>query len=292
MREIAEHPAQGVAQLAVGLDRGLEDFRPDAQIVGSSRRRTPTAARYRRPTALITSCGATTLPSDFDILRPSSSSTKPWVSTTSKGARPRVPQLSSSEDWNQPRCWSEPSRYMTTSAPPSRLRRMPARPGKCSASSSVNAWVEPESNQTSRMSSTLLPVLVGGSPRKRSRASAAYQASAPSLLEGRRDAGIDARVVRGFRPRRRRSRTKSAIGTPQARWRESTQSGRLSIMPVMRFSPCGGTQRVTPIAAARGGAACRRPASSPPMIGLSMAMNHCGVLRKITGFFERHECGY
>jgi NTE family protein len=24
--------------------------------------------------------------------------------------RPRVPQLSSSEDWNQPRCWSEPSR--------------------------------------------------------------------------------------------------------------------------------------------------------------------------------------
>jgi hypothetical protein len=23
-----------------------------------------------------------------------------------------------------------------------------------------------------------------------------------------------------------------------------------------------------------------------------MAMNHCGVLRKITGFFERQECGY
>jgi len=21
-------------------------------------------------------------------------------------------------------------------------------------------------------------------------------------------------------------------------------------------------------------------------------MNHCGVLRKITGFLERHECGY
>ena len=27
-------------------------------------------------------------------------------------------------------------------------------------------------------------------------------------------------------------------------------------------------------------------------MGLSIAMNHCGVLRKITGFFERHECGY
>ena len=31
--------------------------------------------------------------------------------------------------------------------------------------------------------------------------------------------------------------TKTAIGTPQARWRETTQSGRFSIMPVMRFSP-------------------------------------------------------
>ena len=26
--------------------------------------------------------------------------------------------------------------------------------------------------------------------------------------------------------------------------------------------------------------------------GLSMAMNHCGVLRKMTGFLERQECGY
>ena len=25
---------------------------------------------------------------------------------------------------------------------------------------------------------------------------------------------------------------------------------------------------------------------------VSMEMNHCGVLRKITGFLERHECGY
>ena len=34
------------------------------------------------------------------------------------------------------------------------------------------------------------------------------------------------------------SRTNTVIGTPQARWREITQSGLLSIMPVMRFSPC------------------------------------------------------
>ena len=123
------------------------------------------------------------------------------------------------------------------------------------------------------------------------------------------------------------------IGTPQARWREITQSGLLSIMPVMRFSPCGGTQRVALMAASararsvspgRAKAASpvipgRRAAASPESmlsstvvmdsgpgpsdrpgmteegafaIGRSIAMNHCGVLRKITGFFERQECGY
>ncbi len=33
MGEIAEHPADGVAQLAVSVDRGLENLRPDAQVV-------------------------------------------------------------------------------------------------------------------------------------------------------------------------------------------------------------------------------------------------------------------
>ena len=51
MREAAEHPADGVAQLAVGLDGGLEDFRADAQVVGIVGRRTPTAAGCRRRTA-------------------------------------------------------------------------------------------------------------------------------------------------------------------------------------------------------------------------------------------------
>ncbi len=38
-----------------------------------------------------TACGATTLPSDFDILRPCSSRTKPCVRTASYGARPARP---------------------------------------------------------------------------------------------------------------------------------------------------------------------------------------------------------
>ncbi len=91
--------------------------------------------------------------------------------------------------------------------------------------------------------------------------------------------------------------TKTAIGTPQARWREITQSGRCEIMPVMRFWPEAGSQRTLAIsssATSRSDAPAVRhilAAVRPPeaAIGLSIAMNHCGVLRKMTGFFERQE---
>ncbi len=76
--------------------------------------------------------------------------------------------------------------------------------------------------------------------------------------------------------------TNSAIGTPQARWRETHQSGRLSTMPRIRLRPCAGTQRVASIAAS----ALSRSAPGP-----SIGMNHCGVARKISGALERHECG-
>ena len=55
------------------------------------------------------------------------------------------------------------------------------------------------------------------------------------LLEGLGDGRVDALVLEDLV--RCPSSTKTAIGTPQARWRETTQSGRFSIMPVMRFSP-------------------------------------------------------
>src|ERR1700743_3686990 len=89
------------------------------------------------------------------------------------------------------------------------------------------------------------------------------------------------------------SRTNTAIGTPQARWREITQSGLLLIMPLMRFWPDCGTHWVMEIAC---NARARKvsPDLAWPLsaMSLSIAMNHCGVLRKITGFFERQECGY
>jgi hypothetical protein len=84
-------------------------------------------------------------------------------------------------------------------------------------------------------------------------------------------------------------------------------------MPVMRFSPAPGTHFTVLIAVSarkrrvssgsfRGhitvptappSAALRSAfASDEPPIGLSMAMNHCGVLRNRSGALERQECGY
>ena len=75
--------------------------------------------------------------------------------------------------------------------------------------------------------------------------------------------------------------TKTAIGTPQARWREITQSGLSAIMPRRRFCPAAGKNLVSSIAFS---ALSRRP-------WLDMEMNHCGVLRKMIGFLERQEWG-
>ena len=56
-------------------------------------------------------CGASVLPSDFDIFLPFSSTVKPCVSSALYGGAPFSIDEVSSDEWNQPRCWSEPSRY-------------------------------------------------------------------------------------------------------------------------------------------------------------------------------------
>ena len=84
---------------------------------------------------------------------------------------------------------------------------------------------------------------------------------------------------------------KTVMGTPQARWREITQSGLDSTMPRSRLRPEAGTNSVSSMAPRATSRSVRLPATLPSS-GLSMAMNHWGVLRKITGFLERQECGY
>ena len=79
----------------------------------------------------------------FDIARPSASCVKPCVRHSRYGAEPFSPTPISSELWNQPRYWSPPSRYISL--------------GQVRPFSAVSTarWLEPESNQTSRMSFSL-----------------------------------------------------------------------------------------------------------------------------------------
>ena len=150
------------------------------------------------PDCLMTSCGAMTLPSDFDILCPSSSSTKPCVSTMSNGARPRVPQLSRSEDWNQPRCWSEPSRYITVSEPPSLLALDAGKAGEMHRvfehEGMRRAGIEPDVENVV----DLLPVLVGERPEKTLARAVGVPGVGAFLFESVRDARIDLFVLQDF----------------------------------------------------------------------------------------------
>ena len=139
--QAAQHPAQRVAQPAIQFGLLLEDFRADAQILGGVGHHHPQAQNIDAELVSRPPPGATTLPSDFDILRPCSSIDEAVRQDRLERRPPRVPTASSSDEWNQPRCWSEPSRYRSAGQ---------GRP----RASSTKAWVEPDSNQTSTMSMT------------------------------------------------------------------------------------------------------------------------------------------
>src|SRR4051812_30420937 len=82
----------------------------------------------------------------------------PWVSTVLNGAAPLPASESNNEDWNQPRCWSEPSRYMSacpgsTAVPAAGEVFWFVLPGASSGRRINTARDElPESIQTSRVS--------------------------------------------------------------------------------------------------------------------------------------------
>ena len=184
----------------------------------------------------MTSCGATVLPSDFDIFRPCSSTTKPCVSTWRNGARPRVPRPTSSELWNQPRCWSLPSRYMSAG------QRWSARKG------STASWLDPESNQTSRM--FVLALELGAAADGHAQALGHELLERPLVprvgavvVEDRRRL-LDERLGRA-RPRRTSRSRGPGSARPTTRWREMHQSGRFAIMLWMRSWPQAGIQRVS-----------------------------------------------
>ena len=242
----------------------------------------------------MTFCGSTVLPTDFDILRPFSSSVKPWVSTMSNGARPRVPQLSSSEDWNQPRCWSEPSRYITVSRAAIDLaldageaRKMH---GVFQHESVGRAGIEPDVADVV----DLLPFLVGVRAEKAFARAVHVPGVGAFFFEGVGDALVDGGVLQDLG---------RAVALLAHEHRDRHAPGALArdhpvglavdhavdaVLPGLRH-PLGHGDRVQ-----RAGAQGVAGFGALPLsaMSLSIAMNHCGVLRKITGFFERQECGY
>ena len=80
------------------------------------------------------------------------------------------------------------------------------------------------------------------------------------------------------------------MGTPQMRWRLMHQSGRVAIMLVMRSLPHAGSQTTLSISSI---ASLRKLVSEPStrFTGVSMPMNHCSVARKMTGWWQRQQCG-
>ncbi len=112
------------------------------------------------------------------------------------------------------------------------------------STSSTACQLAPDSNQTSRMSISLRKsstVPQWGRPCRRAgglRRTSRYQASAPSLLEELDDRCVDGCVVERLVAL---SQRKTAMGTPQMRWRLMHQSGRVAIMLLMRSLPQAGS---------------------------------------------------
>src|SRR5271154_3377119 len=140
--------------------------------------------------------------------------------TLLKGAVPRSDTAQNSDELNHPRACSTASRY--------------ASAGHFSSGrvASTAACDEPESNQTSRMSSSFkktlpphLAHLMSGATK--SAAGRLYHASEPSRAKISSTRSIVA--VSGATSSHSAHRT-AGIGTPHAPWREMNQSGRVSVM--------------------------------------------------------------
>src|SRR2546421_3843632 len=153
------------------------------------------------------------------------------------------------------------------------------------------SWLDPESNQTSRMfisRSKLVPPHFGHvrPAGMKSLVGRSYHESAPNRSNTPAAFSTSAGVTIAS-PHRVQST--AGIGTPHTRWREMHQSGRLATMLYIRSWPHDGIHFTSWSMASS--AAWR--SVLPLMTGLpSSAMNHCDVARKITGLWHRQQCGY
>ena len=107
--QIAEQEAEGVAQLAIDIGAALEQVFAGDHVLAEVDRGDPEADDLAAQ-AVGDIDGIDAVAEGFRNARPCSSRVKPAVATWEYGARPRRATEVSSEEWNQPRCWSPPSR--------------------------------------------------------------------------------------------------------------------------------------------------------------------------------------
>ncbi len=146
------------------------------------------------------------------------------------------------------------------------------------------AKLQAESNHTSRMSVSFLSVGFWHAGQvspvgRNSESGRAYQAPAPSFATTSATRFMSSASMTAWL---HSAHTAVGMGTPQVRWREMVQSGRVESMPWMRSRPQAGTHVTAWSICAS--AFWRRPV-------VSIEMNHCGVARKMTGFLLRQLCG-
>src|SRR6202047_2861931 len=118
-------------------------------------------------------------------------------------------------------------------------------------------------------------------------ASDVYQASAPARAKRSITLWF---IVGSLSGLPQPSHKNTAIGTPQMRWREMHQSGRVAIMLEIRSSPQAGSQTTCLISSR---ARWRNVVGTPSgvTIGVSMPMNHCSVARTMMGLWQRQQWG-
>ena len=201
---------------------------------------------------------------------------KPCVKTLLKGAFPIEPSAGRSDSWNQPRCWSEPSRYKSTG------RGQPAF-------LATLCQLQPDSNHTSKMfssffkSSKTKPSGSSKSSPKIRRGESVNQLSEPFFAMCPATANTDSRVIRVLPS----EFTNAGIGSPQLLCLLIHQSGRDSSIPSMRFWPQAGIHFTFLICSS----AKSRKLLPVPGSSLSTLMNHCSVALNITGPLLRQQCG-
>ena len=243
------------------------------------------------PLCLMTSCGAIELPSDFDIFRPSSATRKPCVSTSRNGG------ASARAEADEQRAL-EPAAVLVAAFEvhvgrpgqlgPDRQHRLVARPGVEPDVEDVHLALERRAAARRAREARRARTPRSAARTRRRRRTGSKTPAACSTSAGVVTASPHA--VQSTRRDRHAPRRAGARCTSRAGWRPCCRCGRVptpeSTSPRCRW------RRARPRAAS-----ARRapgPRSEPSLITASpsMRMNHCDVARKMTGLWQRQQCGY